>query len=52
MSLFTMSYNLGLEQHARFGLDYGVNQKIADRERLIASKLGVMVVIHLFNTAD
>lgn len=51
MSLFTMSYNLGLEQHARFGLDYGANQKIADRERLIASK-GVMVVIHLFNTAD
>ena len=46
-----MSYNLGLEQHARFGLDYGANQKIADRERLIASK-GVMVVIHLFNTAD
>jgi len=47
-----MSYNLGLEQHARFGLDYGPNQKIADRERLIASKSGVMVVIHLFNTFD
>jgi len=52
MSLFTMSYHLGLEQRARFGLDYGVNQKIADREQLIASKLGGMVVIHLFNTAD
>ena len=47
-----MSYNLGLEQHARFGLVMMSTKKIADRERLIASKLGVMVVIHLFNTAD
>ena len=45
-----LSLRLRATRSIRVGL--WCQPKIADRERLIASKLGVMVVIHLFNTAD
>jgi hypothetical protein len=47
-----MSYNLALERRRRSGLIIVSTKKIADLKRLIAPKLRVMVVIHLFNTAD
>jgi hypothetical protein len=52
LSLCTMSYNLALERRRRSGLIIVSTKKIADLKRLIAPKLRVMVVIHLFNTAD